>query len=422
MIAPNVILIWAGTNATIPSGFSRVTTLDDTYTKGQGAEGPNTTGGALTHSHTSTAHGHTANSHSHSVVLNDNSSPAQASSQSGDTMDNHRHGPYSIAGVSGGSLQNTAVTWSSVNHEPPYYKVIYIKSLGYKFVPANVIGFFNSATVPTGFLTCDGGGGTPDLRGKYLKGSTTGGDAGTGTGSVNHSHTITHGHTANSHTHSGDSGNPDRGTTRRNGSGRVGTPYGHSHTVTLNATTDSVSNYTNTTAGSADTVEPPYYMMLAIKNTSGVAVMPPVGLIGMWLGSIASIPAGWFLCNGTHGTPNLTDKFIKVVNTSGDLGSTAGSETHAHAAVSHTHTTTGTHTHTGPASSTPSSTREQEPGGEGYGISDHTHNILSVSSDNATYANTDLDCASVDNQPPYRTVCYIQFQFGAGGASLFAMM
>lgn len=36
----------------------------------------------------------------------------------------------------------------------------------------------------------------------------------------------------------------------------------------------------------------------------------PVGGIILWSGSIASIPSGWALCNGSNGTPDLRDKFI----------------------------------------------------------------------------------------------------------------
>jgi hypothetical protein len=36
----------------------------------------------------------------------------------------------------------------------------------------------------------------------------------------------------------------------------------------------------------------------------------PVGGITMWSGAIAAIPAGWGLCDGTNGTPDLRDKFI----------------------------------------------------------------------------------------------------------------
>jgi hypothetical protein len=37
--------------------------------------------------------------------------------------------------------------------------------------------------------------------------------------------------------------------------------------------------------------------------------MPPGGII-MWSGSTESIPSGWYLCDGTNGTPDLRDRFI----------------------------------------------------------------------------------------------------------------
>ena len=36
----------------------------------------------------------------------------------------------------------------------------------------------------------------------------------------------------------------------------------------------------------------------------------PSGGIIMWSGTIATIPSGWLLCNGTSGTPDLRNKFI----------------------------------------------------------------------------------------------------------------
>ena len=36
----------------------------------------------------------------------------------------------------------------------------------------------------------------------------------------------------------------------------------------------------------------------------------PVGGSIMWSGTIASIPTNWRLCNGSNGTPNLTNRFI----------------------------------------------------------------------------------------------------------------
>lgn len=36
----------------------------------------------------------------------------------------------------------------------------------------------------------------------------------------------------------------------------------------------------------------------------------PIGSVQMWSGSIGSIPAGWALCDGNYGTPNLRNRFI----------------------------------------------------------------------------------------------------------------
>lgn len=79
----------------------------------------------------------------------------------------------------------------------------------------------------------------------------------------------------------------------------------------------------------------------------------PVGFIGMWSGSIVSIPAGWALCNGTNGTPNLLNKFVVAAGDTYAPGATGGSLTSA-AGGSHTHTeaSAGSHNHTGTSGST----------------------------------------------------------------------
>jgi hypothetical protein len=43
--------------------------------------------------------------------------------------------------------------------------------------------------------------------------------------------------------------------------------------------------------------------------TTGASLIPS-GIICMWSGSIATIPDGWFLCNGSNGTPDLRDRFV----------------------------------------------------------------------------------------------------------------
>jgi len=65
----------------------------------------------------------------------------------------------------------------------------------------------------------------------------------------------------------------------------------------------------------------------------------PSGVILMWSGTIANIPTGWGLCNGSTytapdgsqvSTPDLRNKFIYGVNATEDPGATGGSSTHNH--------------------------------------------------------------------------------------------
>ena len=72
----------------------------------------------------------------------------------------------------------------------------------------------------------------------------------------------------------------------------------------------------------------------------------PSGLISMWSGTIATIPSGWLLCNGSSGTPDLRNKFVigAYSDTAGVAYTTiTGSNTQTGGTkdaivVSHTHT------------------------------------------------------------------------------------
>jgi microcystin-dependent protein len=69
----------------------------------------------------------------------------------------------------------------------------------------------------------------------------------------------------------------------------------------------------------------------------------PTGGIIMWSGSIASIPAGWLLCDGTNGTPDLRSRFVVGAGSTYNPGDTGGADsvTLTTAQIpSHTHTAT----------------------------------------------------------------------------------
>jgi len=53
----------------------------------------------------------------------------------------------------------------------------------------------------------------------------------------------------------------------------------------------------------------------------------PVGGIIMWSGAINAIPAGWRLCDGGGGTPDLRNRFVVGAGSSYGVGSAAGSST-----------------------------------------------------------------------------------------------
>lgn len=61
------------------------------------------------------------------------------------------------------------------------------------------------------------------------------------------------------------------------------------------------------------------------------------GLIAIWSGAIADIPAGWQICDGTNGTPDLRDRFVVGAGAQFDPGDTGGATTHVHDFVGNGH-------------------------------------------------------------------------------------
>lgn len=50
----------------------------------------------------------------------------------------------------------------------------------------------------------------------------------------------------------------------------------------------------------------------------------PSGGIILWSGAKTAIPTGWYLCDGTNGTPNLQNKFVIGAGNSYAVGATGG--------------------------------------------------------------------------------------------------
>lgn len=159
----------------------------------------------------------------------------------------------------------------------------------------------------------------------------------------------------------------------------------------------------------------------------------PVGGIIMWSGTVATIPNGWALCNGSNGTPDLRDKFIVGAGSTYAPAATGGAATttlYVENLPSHDHEFSGTtsnaggHSHvvTDPGHSHSYSDVPWSGGGDGGGafcgvkvsnstsvattgislaaVAGHTHDITGTTSAKG-------DSHAFNNLPPYFALAYI---------------
>ena len=106
------------------------------------------------------------------------------------------------------------------------------------------------------------------------------------------------------------------------------------------ATTLSGSLTVNTIDASSSATNYNFLVQDSNKVVKQVNAAPiPVGGIIMWSGAVNSLPAGWKLCDGANGTPNLENKFIVASNNntgtptttvSGSAVASGGTATHNH--------------------------------------------------------------------------------------------
>ena len=144
------------------------------------------------------------------------------------------------------------------------------------------------------------------------------------------------------------------------------------------------------------------------------------GSIIIWSGTIASIPAGWQLCDGTNGTPDLRDRFIVGANqdvggiaetlVSGLLTQVGGQAEHDHGGVTgiagaQSHSFSGS-----TASDTSGNYRAWNagPGTSGYNGDAsrgwHTHAFSGTTDIEGSHSHT---ITSASNLPPYYALAFI---------------
>lgn len=263
---------------------------------------------------------------------------------------------------------------------------------------------------------------SPDINGGTVDGATIGGTTpGAGTFTTLSASTSSVINLANN-TSSGDLAVADGGTGASTAAGaRTNLGLGSSAVADLLDEDDLVSD--------SDTDVPSQQSVKAyVDNVVGSLVTIPTGLITMWSGSVASIPVGWAICDGTNGTPDLTGKF--VVHADADTGGTyapgdtggADSVTLSESEIpGHTHsfsdtTSSDSHTHT----VTDSRVVQNNSGSlfiqAASGLSSDHYNIenttRTTSSDSHTHSVSGTTGSTGggsahENRPPYYALAYI---------------
>ena len=150
------------------------------------------------------------------------------------------------------------------------------------------------------------------------------------------------------------------------------------------------------------------YGIIGTAPASGTTF--PAGGIIIWSGAIGAVPTGWYICDGTNGTPDLRNRFIVGAGSTYSVGANGGSADAI--TVTHTHTATTTTTDTGHTHSigTFSGTAIAQSGGlNGYASSGGTSGSNTALNITATTTNANAGVSGTNaNLPPYWALAYIQ--------------
>lgn len=149
---------------------------------------------------------------------------------------------------------------------------------------------------------------------------------------------------------------------------------------------------------------------------SAIESAVPSGMVMMWSGSIASIPSGYALCDGSNGTPNLLDRFLVGAGSSYSVGSAGGIKTSTHKHNAWTGSTVLTiaqmpsHNHElticNDAQELPRYRRSSAGPGESEYRPYSTYTEYAGSGDGHTHT-ADTGDTSLDNRPPYYALAFI---------------
>jgi hypothetical protein len=158
--------------------------------------------------------------------------------------------------------------------------------------------------------------------------------------------------------------------------------------------------------------------LLTSNGTTWASAAPPIsfitGMIILWSGSVASIPSGWALCNGSNGTPDLRNRFVVGAGSTYAVAATGGSADAI--VVSHTHTATSTSSVTDPGHLHDTTLAPDTPGGgvkfaatnnDNFGTLNTATNTTGITVATSTTVNSTGSSGTNANLPPYYALAYI---------------
>lgn len=151
-----------------------------------------------------------------------------------------------------------------------------------------------------------------------------------------------------------------------------------------------------------------YERILVLEATRGGGA--PVGSVALWPYELALIPAGWQLCDGTNGTPDLRRRMILGIaddEDDEDLLVEAGSETHYH--TNPNTSSDGSHTHSVAAVVTTygGTTSKDEDVGTICADDDHAHWVTPTIASGGSHSHGLGNNNPAENKPPHRKLYYI---------------
>lgn len=136
------------------------------------------------------------------------------------------------------------------------------------------------------------------------------------------------------------------------------------------------------------------------------------GIVCIWPFTVATIPPGWLLCDGTHDTPDMRGYVAIGARAGFDSGAVLGSDTHVHPFVFSTGAQSADHTHTFSGTSDEplsGSFDAQSIGGVFLAYAVHVHEVSGWTGANIGNHNHSIDdvTTAVDSKQLSREILFI---------------